>query len=118
MRNDWLVVPWIQACQGVLSNTPYKNEKPVYLKKISERSPHFISVDLADAQDVLKRLSPVMGPGFTHDLVSIFSVKHLLNQTRSLWKNANNEKAAGEAPAAPTDVVGDSSPTHIGDIGV
>lgn len=116
-KKGWLVVPWIQACQGVLANTAFKHEKPVYLKKIAERSPHYVPVEVAKQARVLEDLAPVMGPGVPHDLVTVFSIKHLIKETEDMWKDAKGE-VSGEAPAASTEPAGNSSPNHIDDIGV
>lgn len=129
VKNEWLVIPWIQTCQGVLSNTPYKNEKAVYLKKIAERSPHFVAVEDAKRERVLERLVGEMGPGVSHDLVTIFSVKHLVNETRAMWATRQAGGTPGAAPPAsgnngmappvtPTEPAVNSSPNHIDDMGV
>lgn len=119
-QTSWLVVPWIQACQGVLHNTDFKNTKPVYLKRVAERSPYHVDPEEAKASGVLRRLRPDMGPGMTYDLVTVFSVKHLMVETQQMW--GGGEGGGGTAhpePKTPADAPdGNSSPTHIDDMGV
>lgn len=114
---NWLVVPWIQACQGVLQHTPFKSEKPVYLKKVAERSPHHVDPEEAKASGVLRRLRADTGPGMTYDLVTVFSVKHLMIETQQMWSGGGG--TAHPEPKAPADAPdGNSGPTHIDDMGV
>lgn len=81
-HNEWIVVQWIEAVQGVLSQTRFREEPPTFLKHIAERSPFYVSAEMATKTKVLPRLVSDMGPGHTLDLVSVFSVKHLMEMTR------------------------------------
>lgn len=81
-KNEWLVVQWIEAAQGVLANTRYRGEAPPLLKQVSERSPHHVKTEDARNARVIERLIDVMGPGHKYDLVSVFTVKHLLDDAR------------------------------------
>lgn len=82
-KNEWLVVDWIGAAQGVLANTRYKLEAPTYLKQVSERSPYHVKTEDARQARVLERLIEVMGPGYTYDMTTVFTVKHLLDAARA-----------------------------------
>jgi len=95
-KNEWLVVHWIEATQGVLSGTRYKQEAASFLKQIAERSPYHVSTDMARTDKVLERLMLEMGPGHSLDLISVFSVGHLLDAAR---RRADEERNRG--PNAP-----------------
>ena len=82
-RTEWLVVNWIEATQGVLANcAKYRNETTTFLKQVSERSPHYVSTAEVKKARVLERLVHVMGPCQSLDLITVFSVRHLLEEAR------------------------------------
>lgn len=93
IKMEWLVVNWVEASQGLLSQTRYRTETPTYLKQVSERSPHHVNNDDVKRMRVLERLVDVMGPCQPIDLISVFSVKHLLDATRIRYANAKAEVA-------------------------
>mgnify|MGYP000284730258 FL=1 len=100
---EWLVVNWIEATQGVLANTKFKNETPTWLKLVSERSPFHVTNELVRSQRVLERLVDAMGPCQSIDLISVFNVKHILDAARK------SREQATTAQTAPT--LGSSAPT-------
>ena len=81
-EHEWIVVDWVSATQGILAGTRFKHEPTTFLKQVSERSPHYISTDDAKAARVIERLADVMGYGHRYDMISIFSVKHILDCAR------------------------------------
>lgn len=81
-KMEWLIINWIEAQQGVLSQTKYKGETPTYLKEVAQRSPYHISTDDVRKARVLERMVDVMGPCQPMDLISVFSVKHYLDAVR------------------------------------
>jgi len=91
---EWLVVNWIEATQGVLANTKYKNETPTFLKQVSERSPFHVENELVKQNKVLERLVDTMGPCQSLALISVFNVKHVLDEVRK------NRETAVAAPIA------------------
>ncbi len=96
-QNEWLVVNWIEATQGVLANTKYRNETTTFLKQVSERSPFHVTTDQVRQSRVLDRLVESMGPCQPLDIISVFSVKHLLDAARELRRVAPPQ---GGTPAA------------------
>jgi hypothetical protein len=105
-KMEWLVVNWVEAAQGLLAQSKYRTETPTYLKNISERSPHHITSDAVKKARVLERLVDVMGPCQPIDLISVFSVKHMLDATR-----ARHIEVMG-APKTPVDVPAESDPNQ------
>lgn len=101
LQNEWLVVNWIEASQGVLANTRFKNETPTYLKQVSERSPHHIRTDDAKKSHVLERMTGVMGPCQSYDLVTVFSVKHVLEEAKRHRESGTPSKAGGSGNGSP-----------------
>lgn len=101
--NEWLVVNWIEATQGVLANTKYRSETPTFLKQVSERSPHHVSQQQARAARVLDRLVEAMGPCQSWDLVTVFSVKHILDAARKTREEALNSTTGNNGSAAPAE---------------
>lgn len=101
IKMEWLVVNWVEASQGLLSQTRYRTETPTYLKQVSERSPHHINNDEVKRARVLERLVDVMGPCQPIDLISVFTVKHLLDATRARHANA---QAVTPTPADKTAI--------------
>jgi hypothetical protein len=85
---EWLVVNWIEATQGVLANTKYKNETPTFLKQVSERSPFHVANDQVRQNKVLERLVDAMGPCQSLELISVFNVKHILESARKSRETA------------------------------
>lgn len=81
-RMEWLLVNWVEASQGLLFQTKYRTETPSWLKEVSERSPYHVSTEEVLRSRVLDRLVDVMGPCQPINLISVFSVKHLLDATR------------------------------------
>jgi hypothetical protein len=101
LKNQWLVVNWIEATQGVLANTRYRGEPPSALKQVSERSPFYVRTEDAKAARVIERLVDVMGPGQKYDLTTVFSVKHLLEESRRSEEESRTKGAPTAAKAAP-----------------
>lgn len=99
--NEWLLVHWIEASQGVLANTKYRGEAPTLLKQVSERSPYYVKTEDAKAARVLERMVDVMGPGHKYDLITIYNVKHLLDETRQ--GRANSKQLPARAPQKPKE---------------
>lgn len=95
VRQEWILVNWIEAAQGVLANTKYKLEAPTFLKQVSERSPYFVKTEDVKAAQSLERLVDVMGPCHTLDLISVFSVKHLLEGVRKHQASGVNNSGNG-----------------------
>ena len=81
-EREWIVVDWVSATQGILTKTRYAHEPTTFLKQVSERSPHYISTDEAKAARVIERLADVMGYGHRYNMLSIFSVKGILDLAR------------------------------------
>lgn len=98
LQNEWLVVNWIEAAQGVLANTRYRNEATTFMKQVSERSPYHVPPPLVKDRRVLERLVDHMGPCQSMDLISVFSVKHMLTAARS-----HRERLMGTVGAAPVE---------------
>jgi hypothetical protein len=84
IKYEWIVVNWVEATQGLLWQSKYRTETPTFLKQVSERSPFHVRTEDVRSARVLERLVPVMGPCQPVDLISVFSVKHLLDQMRQL----------------------------------
>lgn len=103
VKMEWLVVNWVEASQGLLAQTRYRTETPTFLKQVSERSPHHIGNDEVKRARVLERLVDVMGPCQPIDLISVFSIKHLLDATRARWDEARATVATPADPAAVID---------------
>ena len=97
MKMEWLLVNWVEASQGLLYQTKYRTETPATLKTYSERSPHHINSDDVKRARSLDRLVDVMGPCQPIDLISAFSVKHILDAAR-----ARREEGMAKA-TSPTD---------------
>lgn len=112
IKMEWLVVNWVEATQGLLYQSKYRSETPTFLKQVSERSPYHVSSDDVRTGRVLERLVHVMGPCQPIDLISVFSVKHLLDQMRQL------RDAAMATVALPTDTpaVDQSKAQQVDDI--
>ena len=81
-KMEWLLINWIEAKQGVLANTTYKYDQPGFLKQVSERSPHHVPQDEVRQSRVLDRLTEVMGPCQKLELITVFSVRHILEEAR------------------------------------
>lgn len=110
-KMDWLVVSWIEACQGVLANSKYKAETPTFLKQVSERSPFHVPTEQVRQANVLERLVDDMGPCQPIDLITVFSVKHLLAEAR-----ARRESALAQSTTLTTAAVAGDKPQGVGDI--
>lgn len=113
IKMEWLIVNWIEAQQGVLALTKYKNETPTYLKDIAQRSPYHITTEEVKAACSLERMVDTMGPCQPIDLISVFSVRHYLDSVRAA------RDAAAAKPAVLTTVpavVDPDKPQNIGDI--
>jgi len=104
---EWLVVNWIEAAQGLLAQSKYRNETPTFLKQVSERSPYHIDTEEVIRARVLDRLVDAMGPCQSIGLISVFSVKHLLDAARA--RRVEVMTPASNPVAAPV-VVDDSKP--------
>lgn len=100
-KMEWLVVNWIEATQGVLMNSKYRNDTPTFLKGVAERSPHHISPDEVRDSRTLERLVDVMGPCQKLELITAFSVRHLLEAARQQRERALAGIAAGLTQDAP-----------------
>jgi hypothetical protein len=111
VKQEWLVVNWVEASQGLLAQTRYRTETPTFLKQVSERSPHHIGNDEVKRARVLERLVDVMGPCQPIDLISVFSIKHLLDATRARYAEGN---AKAPAPGDPEIKVDEDKPQIIG----
>lgn len=111
---EWIVVNWIEACQGVLSNSRYKTEAVTFLKQVSERSPFVVKIEDAKNQRVLERLRGVMGPGHSHDFCTVFSVKHLLEEAKQA-RDEESKSGNGAPPAAPKLQTTDDMPVKLDD---
>ena len=103
-KMEWLVVNWVEATQGVLAQTRYRTETPTFLKSVSERSPHYVSTEEVKRARMLERLVDVMGPCQSIDLISVFSVKHLLDAVRA------RRAEAMATTATPVDVPAEIDP--------
>lgn len=88
VQREWLVVHWLQAQQGVLSQSRFKTEGVNYLKQVSERSPYHVGVDVARQARVLERLTDEIGPCVAYEQVSVFRVDHLLAAARQRREEA------------------------------
>lgn len=111
VKQEWLVVNWVEASQGLLAQTRYRTETPTFLKQVSERSPHHISNDEVKRARVLERLVDVMGPCQPLELISVFSIKHLLDATRARREEV---MAKTTAPTDPEVKVDTETPQVIG----
>jgi hypothetical protein len=89
-KMEWLVVNWIEATsgRGVLSMSELKRNSPSWLKDIAQRSPHHVPVEEVKAARVLDRLVDVMGPCQRLDVISVFSVRHMLDEVRARREQA------------------------------
>lgn len=88
IKMEWLVINWIEATQSLLAQSTYRADKPAFLKQTAERSPHHIATDHVRNSRVLERLIYVMGPCQPLDAISVFSVKHILDEMRALRDTA------------------------------
>ena len=88
IENEWLAVHWLQAQQGVLSHSRFRTEHVNFLKQVSERSPHHVTVVEARNAKVLERLADEIGPCVAYEQVSVFKVDHLLAAARQRRKEA------------------------------
>jgi hypothetical protein len=110
-KMEWLVVNWVEASQGLLFQSKYRTETPTFLKQVSERSPHYISNEQVKHARVLERLVDVMGPCQPIDLISVFSVKHLLDATRA---RRDEERVKPATPADKPVEIDNDKPQIIG----
>lgn len=94
-KMEWLIVNWIEATQGVLMNSKYRHDTPTFLKQVSERSPHQVSQDAVRDSRVLDRLVDVMGPCQKLELITAFSVRHLLDAARRRRDDALAKPVSG-----------------------
>lgn len=99
LKMEWLVVNWIEATsgRGVLSMSELKRNSPSWLKDISQRSPHHVPVEEVKRAQVLERLMDDMGPSQRMDVISVFSIRHMLDEVR-----ARRDQALKKA-ATPAD---------------
>lgn len=88
IKMEWIVINWVEATQGLLAQSKYRSESPSFLKQVSERSPHHIPTEDVRTARVLERLVNVMGPCQPLDLITVFSVKHVLDEMRRLAEAA------------------------------
>lgn len=96
-KMEWLVVNWIEAAQGVLTMSELKRNSPSWLKDIAQRSPHHVPIEEVKNALVLDRLVDAMGPSQRLDVISVFSVRHMLDEVR-----ARRDRAMAKA-ATPAD---------------
>lgn len=112
-RMEWLVVNWVEAMQGLLAQTKYRGETPTFLKTVSERSPYYVDTKEVVNARVLERLVDAMGPCQPLALITVFSVKHILDAARSRQVEAAVPKAVSEKkpvevpPSVPVKAVND-----------
>jgi hypothetical protein len=100
-KMEWLIINWIEAAQGVLMNTQYRTATPTFMKQVAERSPHHVSQDDVRAARVLDRLVDVMGPCQNPDLVTVFSIRHVLDAARRRRDDVMGKPVSGlDATAA------------------
>jgi hypothetical protein len=104
VKMEWLLVNWVEAQQGVLMNTRYRQDSPTFLKQVSERSPHHVSQDEVRDSRALERLVEVMGPCQKLDLITAFSIRHLLDAVRRRREDAFSSVASPLAVVEATDV--------------
>jgi hypothetical protein len=109
---EWLIVNWMEACQGLLSNTQYRTESAPRLKQFGERSPYSVKTDDVKASGVMERMFHVMGPCQTIDMISVFSVKHILDEVRTHMER----KGAQSALTDSRNNVDTSVPAEDGDV--
>jgi len=114
IKMEWLIVNWVEAQQGVLSNTRYKQDSPTFLKQVSERSPHHVAPDQVRDSRTLERLVDVMGPCQKLELITAFSIRHLLDAVRKRRDDAflpiatsiaQPDPGAGETPQQSEDFI-------------
>jgi CHC2 zinc finger/Toprim-like len=103
IKMEWLIVNWVEAQQGVLAQSKYRNDQPTYLKDIAQRSPYHITTDSVKQARVLERMVDVMGPCQPIDLISVFSVKHYLDAVRAQRDAAMAKVAEPTAKTAEVD---------------
>lgn len=103
-KMEWLVVNWVEAAQGVLAQSKYRGETPTFLKSVSERSPYHVDSEEVIRERVLDRLVDVMGPCQPIGLITVFSVRHVLDAARARRDAALARiDAPLSAPAASDD---------------
>lgn len=106
-KMEWMIVNWIEATQGVLLNSKYRHDTPTFLKQVSERSPHHVPQEEVRVSRVLDRLVDVMGPCQKLELITAFSVRHLLDAARrrreeGLARSVEGLDAMAPRTAAPS----------------
>lgn len=104
IKMEWLIVNWIEAQQGVLSQSKYRGDQPTYLKDISQRSPYHVATDDVRAARTLERMVDVMGPCQPIELISVFSVKHYLDAVRARRDSVMAKQTAPTEVQAEIDV--------------
>jgi hypothetical protein len=97
---EWLIVNWMEACQGLLSNTQYRMESAPRLKQFGERSPYSIRTDDVRASGVMERMFHVTGPCQSMDMISVFSVKHILDEVRAHMERKGAQSALNDSPSS------------------
>lgn len=112
-KMEWLVVNWVEASQGVLAQSKYKSEQPTFLKSVSERSPHHVDTAVVVRERVLERLVDVMGPCQPLGLITVFSVRHLLDATR---KRRDEAMIMATSPIASSPTIDVDKPQGDGEI--
>ena len=112
IKMEWLVINWVEASQGLLAQSKYRAETPTYLKQVSERSPYHVKNEDVRTGRVLERLVNVMGPCQPIELISVFSVRHLLDAIRAM-----RDAAVAKPPSAVDATTVDPATVQtIGDI--
>jgi len=108
IQNRWLIVHWIEALQGVLSNSVKfgKEPSPSYLKTISTRSTYCVPPDVVESGRVLIRMKGWMGPGIRPEHCSVFNVSHLI-------EDVAQHRRSGPASAPPTTAPPTPTPTPL-----
>jgi hypothetical protein len=107
-KMEWIVVNWIEAVQGVLSNTQYRNQSSSSLKSMSERNTHHVPQEQVRTARTLERLVDVMGPCHNLSSVSVFSVRHILEAARK-----HREDALAGPALGISDPEKESSPNEL-----
>ncbi len=102
-KNEWIIINWVEAQQGVLAQTRFKHEDPSWLKDVSQRSPYHIATDDVKRSRVLDRMVDVMGPCQPIELITVFSVKHYLDAVRARRDAAMVKQVTSTEPEAEVD---------------
>jgi hypothetical protein len=106
-KMEWLVVSWYEAQNGVLSQSMFRNTPPTWLRDVAQRSPFHVPAEEVKNARVLERLMNVMGPAQNPDMISVFSVKHMLDIVRA------HRDAAMKKSETPVDEAKEIDPNKV-----